>query len=50
MPTMQQPEAYLGHLGDCFSPAGELTNEKTRAFLTTFATAFAAWVQQHAKH
>jgi chromate reductase, NAD(P)H dehydrogenase (quinone) len=49
MPTLQQPEAYLGHIADCFNAAGELTNEKTRAFLATFAAAFAAWVQQHAK-
>ncbi len=49
MPAMQQPEAYLGHLGECFNDAGELTNEKTRAFLVTYANAFAAWIQQQLK-
>jgi len=49
MPAMQQPEAYLGGLGDCFNAAGELTNEKTRALLTTYVNAFAAWVEQHAR-
>ena len=49
MPAMQQPEAYLGHLAECFNAAGELTNEKTRAFLAAYGKALAAWVELHAK-
>ena len=49
MPVMQQPEAYLGNLGTCFNDAGDLTNEKTKEFLATFAKAFAAWVEQQMK-
>ncbi len=44
MPTMQQPEAYLGHAGDLLGPDGTLTNEKTRAFLINFIDSYAFWV------
>lgn len=47
VPTMQQPEAYLGHAGDLFDAEGKLTNEKTREFLRRFMQAFAAWVDIH---
>lgn len=47
VPTMQQPEAYLGHAGDLFDAEGKLTNEKTREFLRRFAQAFAAWIDIH---
>ena len=47
MPTMGQPEAYLGTLGDCFDEAGGLKNPKTTDLLTKFAAAFAAWVDTH---
>jgi chromate reductase, NAD(P)H dehydrogenase (quinone) len=49
MPTMPQPEAYLGGLGDCFNANGEITNEKTKQLLQTFINAFAAWVDDHVK-
>jgi chromate reductase len=48
MPAMQQPEAYLGSLGDCVDANGELI-DRTRQFLAKFAEAFAVWVAQHAK-
>ena len=48
MPAMQQPEAYLGSLGECVDANGELI-DKTRQFLVHFAEAFAIWVAQHAK-
>ena len=48
MPTMGQPEAYLGTLHTSFNEAGEL-NPKTKELLTTFANAFAAWVEKWAK-
>jgi chromate reductase, NAD(P)H dehydrogenase (quinone) len=48
MPTMPQPEAYLGNLGECFTPAGDPI-DKTKQLLAKFAAAFAAWVQLHAR-
>ncbi|MEN3337179.1 MAG: hypothetical protein V7647_855 [Acidobacteriota bacterium] len=47
VPTMQQPEAYIASAGTLFDAAGTLINDRTRAFLTTFASAFAAWVDVH---
>lgn len=45
MPTLQQPEAYIGNVGQLFSDAsGNLANDQTREFLTKFVNAFAAWV------
>jgi chromate reductase len=44
MPTLQQPEAYVGGAGGLFDEAGELTNEGTRGFLTKFMQVFAAWI------
>jgi chromate reductase len=41
--TMQQPEAYIGNAKDLFDEAGELKVESTRAFLTSFMSAFADW-------
>lgn len=48
VPTMQQPEAYLGHAGNLFDENGNLINDGTREFLRTFMAAFAAWVDIHA--
>jgi len=48
MPTMQQPEAYLGSLAECVDDKGELI-DRTRQFIAEFAEAFAAWVAQHAQ-
>lgn len=47
MPAMQQPEAYVGSIGNQFD-GDELTNESTRAFLQKFIDAYAAWVERHA--
>ena len=44
VPTMQQPEAYISHAADLFDANGKLTSEKTKDFLCTFITAYAAWV------
>jgi chromate reductase len=49
MATLQQPEAYIGAAGGLFDEAGKLKNEATTKFLTTFASAFAAWVGKFAK-
>jgi chromate reductase, NAD(P)H dehydrogenase (quinone) len=50
VPAMQQPEAYVGGAAAMFDEAGTLTNETTRAFLTKFITAFAAWIEANSGH
>jgi len=45
MPTLQQPEAYLGHIAEQFED-GELTGEKTRSFLKSYLEAYAVWVEK----
>jgi chromate reductase len=47
MPTMQQPEAYIGGADKLFDANGKITNDGTRSFLTKFMEAFAAWVEDH---
>jgi chromate reductase, NAD(P)H dehydrogenase (quinone) len=49
VPAMQQPEAYIGRANKLFDNEGKLTDDSTRGFLETFARAFAAWVETHAK-
>ena len=48
VPTMAQPEAYIGPAGELFDADGKLTDEDTRKFLTKFIQAYAAWVKVHA--
>ena len=43
MPTMQQPEAYIGNV-EALLEDGVLKNGGTRDFLKTFAEAFADWI------
>ena len=45
MPTLQQPEAYVGHAGTLVDDNLVVTNEDTRKFLAGFMTAFAAWIE-----
>ncbi|MGD0193169.1 MAG: NADPH-dependent FMN reductase [Rhizomicrobium sp.] len=49
MPTMQQPEAYIGGAAKLFDENGALANEGTRDFLRGFMAAFAAWIETNAK-
>jgi chromate reductase len=44
MPALQQPEAYISHVAKMFDESGRLTQDDTRAFLTTYLRAFAAWI------
>ena len=46
MPTMQQPEAYVGHAASLFDEQGALVREETRRFVADFLAAFARWVQR----
>jgi chromate reductase len=45
VPTMQQPEAYIGHADKLFDEHGKLVNDGTRKFLQDFMQAFANWVE-----
>lgn len=45
VPTMQQPEAYIGGASKLFDASGNLTVDSTRDFLKTFADSFARWVE-----
>jgi chromate reductase len=47
MPTLSQPEAYVGNTGSLFDEQGKLRNEATAGFLRTFAQAFAQWIDRH---
>lgn len=49
MPAMQQPEAYIGGLGELFDAAENIAKPETKAFLTSYMKAFADWVASHAK-
>jgi chromate reductase len=46
MPCMQQPEAYLGGVGNKFD-GDKLTDDATRKFLQTFIDSFAGWVSRN---
>lgn len=49
VPSMQQPEAYIGGAASLFDPQGRLINDNTRDFLRKFMEAFAGWVHKNAK-
>ena len=45
VPTLQQPEAYIGQAGNIFNDKGEVSNEDTRKFLRQFIETYAHWVE-----
>jgi chromate reductase len=45
VPTMQQPEAYIGGVAKLFDESGNLTNDSTKQFLGNFIDAFARWIE-----
>jgi len=47
IPTMGQPEAYIGNVMNLFDNSEYLVNESTRIFLKKFLDAFAAWVERN---
>jgi chromate reductase len=47
IPTMQQPEAYIGGAAQLFDADGKIRNEETHKFLVKFMNAFAAWVEKN---
>lgn len=48
VPTMQQPEAYIGNAASLFDANGTLVNEDTRKFLHKIMSSFAAWINRNA--
>ncbi|HWD36585.1 MAG TPA: NADPH-dependent FMN reductase [Casimicrobiaceae bacterium] len=46
MPTLQQPEAYIGGAAEVFDAQGNLTKESTREFMKKFLAAFAQWIER----
>jgi len=48
IPTMSQPEAYIGNAATLFDNNGTLINETTRQFLLQFMTSFATWIKTNA--
>lgn len=48
VPTMQQPEAYLGGVGKWFDESGALTDKPAGEFLGKIGSAYAAWVARFA--
>lgn len=48
IPTMQQPEAYIGNVATLFDESGALINDRTRTFLQNFINAFVTWVDTNA--
>ncbi|HAV53521.1 MAG TPA: ACP phosphodiesterase [Aequorivita sp.] len=45
VPTMAQPEAYIGGAAELFDDNGKLTNDSTKGFLKEYLTAFEKWIQ-----
>jgi chromate reductase len=48
MPTLQQPEAYIGSAEKLFDAQGKLIDARTRQFLGKILEAFAAWTDRNA--
>jgi len=47
VPTMPQPEAYIGGAAELFDEAGVIRKPDTRAFVEKFMTAFAVWIERN---
>ncbi|MDP4278406.1 MAG: NAD(P)H-dependent oxidoreductase [Bacteroidota bacterium] len=47
VPTMQQPEAYIGNVSELFNEKGELVNEPTRNYLIGFMASFENWIMRN---
>jgi len=47
VPTLQQPEAYVGHADTLFDDQGKLINDGTRKFLGDFLAAFEKFIERN---
>lgn len=45
MPTLQQPELYLGGAAKMFDAEGNITENSTKELLEKFLAAFASWIE-----
>jgi len=46
MPTMQQPEAYLGGVDHMFDARGQFVEERTRNYCAHFMQSFEQWIRR----
>ena len=46
MPTLQQPEVYIGNATGLFDESGKLKNESTQKLLKTYIESFESWVNR----
>ena len=44
--TLQQPEAYVGHIEGALDDGGQVVDEHTKQFLDTYAQAFIRWIEK----
>lgn len=44
--TLQQPEAYVGHIMSSLDDDGQVVNEDTQKFLQSYVEKFTAWVDK----
>jgi chromate reductase len=49
VPTMQQPEAYIGGADKLFGENGELSNDNTREFAKKIMQSFSHWIQKNGR-
>ncbi|MDR3372415.1 MAG: NAD(P)H-dependent oxidoreductase [Ancalomicrobiaceae bacterium] len=49
VPTLQQPEMYLGRVDTLLDASGALIDEQTRVFLSGFLQTFSGWIAANAK-
>jgi len=49
MPALQQPEMYLGGVGDWFDDAGKIVKQDKRDYLAGFVDSFTAWIDLNTK-
>ncbi|NLE24364.1 MAG: NAD(P)H-dependent oxidoreductase [Clostridiaceae bacterium] len=49
VPTMQQPEAYIGDITDIMDEAGNIKDQSTLEYLKSIMESFASWVEIHKK-
>ena len=45
VPTLQQPEAYIGNAASLFDESGQFSNDSTREFISNYMRTFTAWVE-----
>ena len=49
MPTLQQPEMYIGRITQLLDDRGRVSNEDTKKLLATFVDRFADWIETNTR-